>query len=354
MAFTLEPIGSLATPEVIEAAVLSTAANAATAEAAVALIEPGVPGGVATLDVDGAIPESQVPARLSIGSVEPAGLSTETLASLSNTIATAVEGKADAATVYTKSETTDLIDNALEGVSVDVIGSTIVYHGTTATAPRPVTDNAVIWVGSVYPLNAVLGDLVPDVEIPAEPAEVYFSDDYNRANGAPGPTPVGALTGTMSGTATAAIISNALAFTGITGTAYWFYETGHADGVFRAKVGAVPVGANGVSVVFRYGSATNHLMLVRVASATPNWRLIKRVGSATAVDVFVSSVPIAANDTFVITMNGTAIDIHLNGALFWAGTVADLVTNTKHGVSFNAAAEGGLITYDDLSLTALA
>jgi lysophospholipase L1-like esterase len=81
----------LPTAEVIEAAVLSTAANAATAEAAVALIEPGVPGGVATLDVDGAIPESQVPARLSVGSVEPAGLSTETLASLSNTIGTAVE-----------------------------------------------------------------------------------------------------------------------------------------------------------------------------------------------------------------------------------------------------------------------
>jgi PKD repeat protein len=90
MAYSLELVGSLATPEVIEAAVLSTAANAATAEAAVALIEPGVPGGIATLDEDGAIPESQVPARLSVGSVEPAGLSTATLASLSNTIGSTV------------------------------------------------------------------------------------------------------------------------------------------------------------------------------------------------------------------------------------------------------------------------
>jgi hypothetical protein len=125
MAFTLEPIGSLATPEVIEAAVLSTAANAATAEAAVALIEPGVPGGIATLDGDGAIPESQVPARLSIGSVEPAGLSTATLASLSNTIGVA---------------TGEAIAEAVENGTIP------------ATAPRTYLDGPFAPESDVFPL----------------------------------------------------------------------------------------------------------------------------------------------------------------------------------------------------------
>jgi hypothetical protein len=299
-----------------------------------------------TADIIQAAEAGAVSAAVEASEAKDAAVEAQALAELA---AASVPSEAD---INTQIET--VVETALEDVSVDIIGATIVYGGDNPNTPRPDTPNAVVWVGSVYFVEAILGDLVPDVEIPTAPATVYFSDDYNRANGAPGPTPVGALTGTMSGTATAAIIGNALAFTGVSGTAYWTYDAGHADGVFRAKVGAVPVGANGVSVAFRFASATSHLLLVRVASATPNWRLIKRVGSATAVDVFVSSVPIAANDSFVITMSGTAIDIELNGAPFWTGTVTDLVANTRHGVSFNAAAEGGLITYDNLSLTALA
>lgn len=238
--------------------------------------------------------------------------------------------------------------------SISVTGSTIVYHGDVASTVRPdVGSNAVIWVGSVYPLNAVVGDLVPDVEIPVDPPTVYFSDNYNRANGAPGVTPTGGIALVVSGTATPAIYSNELGVSADTGTAYATYDAGHADGVFHIKLGARQSAA-GFGIPIRFASATNHLLLCRVSSGTQNWRLIKRVASTTAVDVYVSSSPITAGDTFEITLNGSAISITLNGVAWWSGTVTDHVSNTKFGTMWTAVDIAGATTFDDISLTALA
>lgn len=237
-----------------------------------------------------------------------------------------------------------------------------ILTGGNINTARPTLPGGAAWPGPVIwssqigrPTNFLAGtDYWEAIAADPLPAVVYFSDDFARADGASLVTPVGSITPATTGTATPVIMSGALGFSAVTGTAYTTWDAAHADGVFKVKVGAVPSVANGPGVVFRFSSATNHFLLTRVSGTLVNWRLVKRIASATAVDVFVSSVPIAANDTFVITMNGNAVAITLNGAAFWSGTLTELATNTKHGVTENAASISGASTFDDISLTALA
>lgn len=244
-------------------------------------------------------------------------------------------------------------DEAVAAAAQAAGAARIVYHGSNNAVTRPVTANTVIWVGSVYPLNAILGDLVPDVTIPVDPPDVLLSDDYNRADGAVGASPTGGLTLTVTGTATPAIVSNQLSASAATGTAYATYDVGVANGVFKIKLGNRQSAA-GFGIPIRFASTTNHLLLCRVSSGTQNWRLIKRVASTTAVDVYVSSAPMTAGDTFEITLNGTAISITLNGSAFWSGTVTDHATNTKFGTMFTSVDIAGATSFDNISFTELA
>ena len=280
------------------------------------------------------------------------------------TAAANAEAARDAATlaagsVPSLSQVNDAV--AVAVAEYGVIGSTIVYHGATAATPRPATSNAVIWVGSVYPLNAVLGDLVPNVEIPAAPAVVYLSDDFNRADGAPGASPVGGITPSVIGTGTLSVLGNAIGWSVLaSGTDYVSWDTGQANGVYQITLTAKE-SANGMSVLFRHSSATNHLLLTRVASGTPNWRLVKRVGSATAVEVagptttpVAPVVPIAVNDLIKVTLNGSSVKVEINGAVFFNGTITDHVTNTRVGFAGTSPSAGGVTKFDNISFTALA
>jgi hypothetical protein len=62
-----------------------------------------------------------------------------------------------------------IVEEALEDVSVDIVGSTIVSQGAPSATTRLSTPYTVIWVRSVNPINVVLGALVPDMEVPVVP-----------------------------------------------------------------------------------------------------------------------------------------------------------------------------------------
>ena len=241
-----------------------------------------------------------------------------------NVYTSGIESKANVANVYDKSAAD------AKFAAIDQIGMRVVYHGATASYVRPTTTAAVLWIGSVTPSNIIANDLYfHSTALP--PPATYLSDDYNRADGAPGTTPTGAFTIATTGGAAVAIQANALGFSVITGTSDAYYITGQRVARHKFTIGAAQSDSL-QTIVFRFSSTTNHFLLARVSSTTRNYRLMKRVASASPVEIAVTSVPMAAGDVIEIldATDGT-VTILINNVQVYSGIQSELLTNSGIG-----------------------
>jgi len=246
-----------------------------------------------------------------------------------NVYTAGIESKANVANVYAKS------DADTKFAAIDQVGLRVVYHGATASFTRPTTTAAVLWIGSVSPSNIIANDLYfHSTALP--PPATYLLDDYNRADGAPGLTPTGAFAISTTSGAAMAIQSNALGFSTITGTAYGYYVTGHRVARHKFTLGAAQSDAL-YTIVFRFSSTTNHFLLARVSSTVKNYRLMKRIGSVTAVEIAVTSTPMATGDVIEIldATDGT-VTILINSVQVYSGIQSELLSNSGIGVGGGA------------------
>lgn len=247
-------------------------------------------------------------------------------------------------------------NNAVATMITDALGSfepadvlTIVQHAANASYARPPVEGRVAWIGTVVPTNRISGDIVFIAdETPIPEDTILVSDDFNRADGALGSTPVGAKAWTPAGTgAAAAVVSNRLSFTALTsGAGYVFFDAGQANGRFVGKLGSISTGHIG-GFVFRYIDTNNQILLsARVSGSDFHYRLQKRVaGTVTVIqDLDVVS---SAGDIIRLDMTGTTLALFINGVQKWTGTVTELASATKFGCYMSGTDFG--TTYDDVA-----
>jgi len=236
-----------------------------------------------------------------------------------------IESKANTANVYSKS------DADTRFAAIDQIGLRVVYHAANANFARPATTASVLWVGSVNPANIIANDLYfHSTALP--PPQVYLFDDYNRADGAPGLTPTGGFAIATTGGSVVAIQGNALGFSTIPGTHYAYYITGHRVARHKWVLGASQSDALN-TLIFRFSSTTNHFLLARVSSTVRNYRFMKRVGSASPVEIAVTSVPMTAGDIIeVLDATDGTVTILINSVQVYSGIQSELLANTGIGI----------------------
>lgn len=251
----------------------------------------------------------------------------------------------------------EVVDDALGG-SVD--GLTRVFKGalTNIAVARPSWGGIVDWwinEGDPNPTNYLDDtDVITVVAAFAEEDLPGFADTFNRANGAPVRTPSGRKAwnvGSTSGTPTWSIVSNRIALTAAaTGNAVLYADGKDADGVLTATcVSAGSVKQTGV--VFRLSGPTSYLYLSRAASGDNRWTLFKRIsGTSTVIQYNPSGTLIANGDVVEVTLDGTTVEVRVNGLLIITATVSDQLTATNHGLyGGNSTLDA---TWDDIEFVA--
>lgn len=219
------------------------------------------------------------------------------------------------------------------------------------TTPRPTGwSGAVVWLindGDPNPTNATGGDFFWVVESSAVPTPtVVFTDDFNRADGAIGSTPVGALPWQTHGSGAVATVDGNRGRLSATGAAVALVDAGVADGKFTITNLNASTSLPGIVFRSTLGDTSRWLIARGAGGDSGLWRIVKRVGSTTSIEVFLSTSPIASGDVFEITLVGSAIEIKLNGATWWSGTDADNAGNTMFGFYVGGS---GYTRYDDAS-----
>lgn len=264
-------------------------------------------------------------------------------------ITVATENKANASAVYSKSAA----DAAF--VPAAAAGFTPFEYSNIAVA-RP-NFPRVEWVPAVgseaigAPQNIANGDRL--LKRTAIPIPITYLSDTFPTDGAITPTTAGGKVWTVSGTGVPTIVAGAFGFDTITGPTYASVDPGFASKHTRI-VASKTEAAWGQGYLFRYSSATNHFGLFRQSGALPNWRLGKRVGSATLVEVAGASttpvapvIPITDNDVIdFYEYSDNRIKVVINGVTLYDGVQTDLAANTKIAYygSTNSAAHASAFT----------
>lgn len=192
-------------------------------------------------------------------------------------------------------------------------------------------DIRVIAVNSTGPaapstVLTVATDVAPDPDAP------IFADDFDRADGPLGSTPVGDLTWTIVGNGTpegfvengAAGLANG---TPSQRSAAWV-DAGAADGVYRATLATLGEGAG--TLLFRYVNLNNQLFLGRSDPVDPLWALSQRV-NGTPTRIADSTVPMTDGDHIEIILNGSLIEITINDTLAVTETVETHAAGASYG-----------------------
>jgi hypothetical protein len=154
-------------------------------------------------------------------------------------------------------------------------------------------------------------------------SKVIALDSFNRANA---PTLGNAETGqtwqSLSGTLK--IVSNQVVATSVSKDIS-VIDTGLSDCI----VSDTMVSRCG-GVVFRAVDVNNCLY---VLSNEVNYNLYKvKNGAITSLGIYKQGVETYNNDKILVKLNGTAIQVYMNGTIIFDVTESDFVTATKHGV----------------------
>ena len=227
---------------------------------------------------------------------------------------------------------TGLITEQLNGLSTAQIPYEHVI-GSDLNAARPDWPGPVWWKTTVVggdPVHRINGkDSVYEY---VETAVTLASDDFTRADGALGNTPVGNKAWEVAGSAagvTAAVVNNGLQFTAIaTGQGYAVVNAGQANVDFTIRITATVTGYAGVAI--RYIDPSNNLVLARVSGSDVSYRLVSKVGG-TSTDIALLGVPMAAGDLVRVVCSDTTITIWINGTQRYTGTVAANASGTRFG-----------------------
>lgn len=179
---------------------------------------------------------------------------------------------------------------------------------------------------------------------PPPPGTVIFSDNFNRADGPLGSTPIGDLPWIVApGSVT--VVANGLAMGA--GTSVALVDAEMSDGLYRTVVRTAATGL--LQIVFRGVDATaNHLSLTRTDLANQFWTLWKRVSGNPTV-IASSGIPIADGDVVEVNLNGEAVTVTVNGAEMFDGMVPEFATATRYG--YRSTATGAVV--EEVSLTAI-
>ena len=126
-------------------------------------------------------------------------------------------------------------------------------------------------------------------------------------------------------------------------------ESSEADGTVACKVSSFTFGTSSATggIIARYSDANNWLLLW--FGSTSQARLYKMVsGSLSQVGSDMSGT-FASNDIFSMVLSGSSVTCKQNGSdMASAFTVADLTSNTKHGLFTDLGASA---LFDDWSFT---
>jgi len=225
-----------------------------------------------------------------------------------------------------------------------------VLIGSNLTIARPTWAGPIYWVTTVvggFPINAIAGDHI--IEVSEESYVAILSDDFNRANGAAGSTPIGAKAWQVDGQAgtTATIASNRLTITGIaSSTGNAFVDAGVANGRYKLTIAATGPNHQG-AVIFRHVDAANEVILaLRTAAADNRYRIMRRVSGTATVMATLTQLS-TDGDVIQIDLSGQDVSIRINDVLAWSGPINYHTTATKFGI--NASSADLSLAVDDVS-----
>lgn len=188
---------------------------------------------------------------------------------------------------------------------------------------------------------------VPQIDSPYVPPTIA-SDDFNRADGPVGVTPLGGYTWTAYPSGDLALYTvntnRLVAGAGRSQPATLLINDAQADGTVSAVLFTVPVsGQSGVA--FRAAADGSGLTFWREPGGT--YRLSNRTAAGGITTVAGPSAAIgAAGDVVSVEMAGTSITCKVNGATLFTHTDNTFTTNTRHGLYMPA---GGSGTIEDFS-----
>lgn len=186
-----------------------------------------------------------------------------------------------------------------------------------------------------------------------------FIDDFNRADGPVGTTADGKewVTQVSSGSIPAlVIVNNAAKVVSSGGTApraIYTLEGDKADGQLRAVIRSLGEGRMGLLV--RGADPNNFIALYWNRSSTvKTYALQKRVNGQVTELAYANSVEAKSGDDISIFLNGTSIEVWVNGSMIFGGpiTVTDFATVTKHGLAYSNASTLREESVDSIQFTA--
>jgi len=184
----------------------------------------------------------------------------------------------------------------------------------------------------------------------AEPSPTV-SDNFNRADGPLGTTPVGGKTWATTGTAVMTVASNQAKVTSGTGIGAVLVPVDGTNGTFKATVKAVS-GSPATMIAglaFRSQDNSNTLMVaLRSTASVAEYTLASRVGGTTTTMVATGVVP-AANDVIQVDLSGDNIVVKINGTQVASTTSTQFNTLAKGGLYINGS--DTITTWDDWSYT---
>ena len=255
--------------------------------------------------------------------------------------------------------TQELIDDALDVFSpTDSVKAFDI--GATLSTARPSYAGIIMWLTSAttgVPLHAAEGDLIARyASVPIE--TVVWSDDFDRADGAVGSTPVGVIAWeNASAGQSLTVASNKAAPSGSgTGAAYFVVPSGTNVGILRATISTQHAGFTGI--VWCFSDVSNLMSLARVSSGDLTYRVVKRVAGVTTT-VKATGVAMASGDVIECdTRVEGDMKVTINGVLVYRQTIDTAVSidaaakaGTKHGFTTGNVTSGINGRWNDASFS---
>lgn len=235
--------------------------------------------------------------------------------------------------------------------SITPTGSPYLYEAVTLADARPAAapGQPVWWLvvdsnPDVTPANMIDGDMVI-VRAP-QPAFgiTVWSDDFARADGPLGTTPVGGLTWALGGTSVAAAVSSGVAkFTAGTAPMTMLVQTSYARTRFEVTM---PANNSAGTVAFRYVDVNNRYEINRVSGADPTARLQKIVaGTGTVVKTFTGVSLTGTSHRFIIDDRVLGhLKIYIDSVLVFDETVDTAVSVSALSAEATPSCGGRFIT----------
>lgn len=244
----------------------------------------------------------------------------------------------------------ELISASLIGYAQasDVAKKHVIGDNLGASRPAGYEALPVNWYTTVVggtPTNVIAGDEITVYEASAIVDLLVASDDFNRADGPMGVTPVGLLTWTRFATADGdiAIESNTASVSGGTSGNAFRVVTAPTPRILTVCTVANQVTAYG-AMTFRFQDIQNYFVLARVSSTVQQYRLIKRIANV-STDVKVSTIPMATGD--VISIDDRVLGklkILINGVTMYDQEVDTAVPATELNTVATVGLYAGTVT----------